>query len=479
MSLSTQQLESKVCDEQFIATITFTHKPNSDDTIPLSILKYVQLKDDVRGLEYIDHQFTLDASCKQFEVEPGVWCHSISKKKDAQGTVQLLQFCISTDISIHGRNMSWLCDWVRNIHQKYLREANDSMGDQRYYFSQKPPLHGQQFPYILFEMREMQTNKSLETLSGPHVNIVRERLKVFADDQWHIDRGLNQNLGMLLYGPPGCGKSTIIKTIAKHTNRHVFSVQLNNKVTKEQLAALFYNEKVTVLSQQGQHALSIPLRRRIYLFEDADCETNSVLLARQPQAPENTTRYVRHRGEVVNVAELGDLYTQSLAVQSTFIDLSFVLNLLDGVLEVPGQMVILTSNFPEKLDPALIRPGRVGVKVCVQPCTLEMIRDMFQTFYFPRNEQHVELSLFSNIMPGRLSPALVVSTMCTHSNNLTAAIDECVRLAPASATAMATATATATILPQPTVTTTILPQPTVTTTILPQPTRGHAPTQER
>jgi len=75
MSLDTQQLESKVCDEQFIATIKFTYKPNSDDTIPLSIFKHVQL--------------TLDSSCKQFEVEPGVWCHSISKKKDSQGTVGL------------------------------------------------------------------------------------------------------------------------------------------------------------------------------------------------------------------------------------------------------------------------------------------------------------------------------------------------------------------------------------------------------
>ena len=40
-----------------------------------------------------------------------------------------------------------------------------------------------------------------------------------------------------------------------------------------------------------------------------------------------------------------------------------LLNVLDGVVDCPNRIVVLTTNHPEKLDPALIRPGRINKKV--------------------------------------------------------------------------------------------------------------------
>merc|ERR1712224_561737 len=42
------------------------------------------------------------------------------------------------------------------------------------------------------------------------------------------------------------------------------------------------------------------------------------------------------------------------------LNLAGVLNVLDGVVDSPGRIVIMTTNHPEKLDPALIRPGRIN-----------------------------------------------------------------------------------------------------------------------
>ena len=39
------------------------------------------------------------------------------------------------------------------------------------------------------------------------------------------------------------------------------------------------------------------------------------------------------------------------------LDLSGVLNVLDGVVDCPERILVMTTNHPEKLDPALIRPG--------------------------------------------------------------------------------------------------------------------------
>ena len=61
--------------------------------------------------------------------------------------------------------------------------------------------------------------------------------------------------------------------------------------------------------------------------------------------------------------------------------LSYVLNLIDGLHEQNGRVIIMTSNHPEKLDRALIRPGRIDMKINFSKCTPEIIREMLE-FYF-------------------------------------------------------------------------------------------------
>jgi len=63
------------------------------------------------------------------------------------------------------------------------------------------------------------------------------------------------------------------------------------------------------------------------------------------------------------------------------VDLSFLLNLLDGVLENPGRIVIMTSNFPDTLDSALIRPGRIDVIAKFRNCTNKTVIEMIEFFY--------------------------------------------------------------------------------------------------
>ena len=63
------------------------------------------------------------------------------------------------------------------------------------------------------------------------------------------------------------------------------------------------------------------------------------------------------------------------------IDLSFLLNILDGTLESPGRMLVITSNFPERIDRALIRPGRIDMIVNFQKCSVAVLKNMVEGFY--------------------------------------------------------------------------------------------------
>ncbi len=65
----------------------------------------------------------------------------------------------------------------------------------------------------------------------------------------------------------------------------------------------------------------------------------------------------------------------------THITFSGLLNSLDGVGSGEGRILFMTTNYPERLDPALIRPGRVDLKAYVGPCSDFQLVKLFQKFY--------------------------------------------------------------------------------------------------
>lgn len=64
------------------------------------------------------------------------------------------------------------------------------------------------------------------------------------------------------------------------------------------------------------------------------------------------------------------------------LNLAGILNVLDGVVDCPNRIVIMTSNHPEKLDPALIRPGRINKRLFLGYMTPQDAADMV-AHHFP------------------------------------------------------------------------------------------------
>ena len=235
-----------------------------------------------------------------------------------------------------------------------------------------------------FIMKPFQTNRLFTNLFGEEMDNIRERVKFFTNNKrWYDAKGIPYTLGILLSGPPGTGKTSTIKCIANETNRHIFNINLNNDISKKQLENLFFNENVLVSGngQRNTGPICIPLEQRLYVLEDIDCQSNLVLDRELNENPMQTN--------------------------SEAIDLSFLLNLLDGVLENPGRIVIMTSNYPERLDRALIRPGRIDVMARFDCCSYKTIIDMMEFFYdckLTRDEKNIiyDLDEFT-ITPAEMS----------------------------------------------------------------------------
>ncbi|KAH9663057.1 AAA-ATPase [Citrus sinensis] len=131
--------------------------------------------------------------------------------------------------------------------------------------------------------------------------------------------------GYLLYGPPGTGKSSLVAAMANYLKFDVFDLQLGN-VTRD-------SDLRTLLLSTGN--------RSILVIEDIDC---SVDLPDRRNGNENNA--------------------------DAQLTLSGLLNFIDGLWSSCGdeRIIVFTTNHKERLDPALLRPGRMDMHIHMSYC---------------------------------------------------------------------------------------------------------------
>jgi len=101
--------------------------------------------------------------------------------------------------------------------------------------------------------------------------------------------------------------------------------------------------------------------------------------------------------------------------------LSFLLNLLDGVLENPGRIVIMTSNHPDMLDTALIRPGRIDVIAKFRNCSNKTIIEMIEFFYDINLSKEEKTNIYK-LKKEIITPAELSKIMFENFSNYTLSI---------------------------------------------------------
>merc|ERR1719321_1768941 len=86
------------------------------------------------------------------------------------------------------------------------------------------------------------------------------------------------------------------------------------------------------------------------------------------------------------------------------LNLAGLLNVLDGVVDSPGRILVMTSNHPEKLDPALIRPGRISKRIHLGTMAPESLVGMVEHYHATTltEAQKAELRDIAGLTPARV-----------------------------------------------------------------------------
>ncbi|WFD25878.1 Complex III assembly protein translocase and chaperone [Malassezia nana] len=169
--------------------------------------------------------------------------------------------------------------------------------------------------------------------------IVHDLTRFLTRNAWYTKRGIPYRRGYLLHGAPGSGKTSFITALAGHLGFHICLLNLAERGMTD--------DKLT-------HLLSNAPERSILLLEDID----AAFLGRNTHAPE------RH----------ADGYQPNV----TF---SGLLNALDGVASGESRIIFMTTNHLERLDPALIRPGRVDVICELGDAEDDQVHELLIRFY--------------------------------------------------------------------------------------------------
>jgi chaperone BCS1 len=96
-----------------------------------------------------------------------------------------------------------------------------------------------------------------------------------------------------------------------------------------------------------------------------------------------------------------------------------LLNLWDGIEENTGRILVISSNHYGKLDPALVRPGRIDISLEMKRVSRRVLADMFAHFY----ERPMDPAALHEIEEERYSPADVANAFFLHQHDAVAFVE--------------------------------------------------------
>jgi chaperone BCS1 len=175
--------------------------------------------------------------------------------------------------------------------------------------------------------------ESVVLRAGQMEDLIADVRRFLEQRAWYIQRGVPYRRGYMLFGPPGTGKSSAVVAIASALGMDIAVLNLNG-------LGLDDKELSELLAEVPANSL--------VLIEDIDC----AFIARS--AGEDKANKITFSG---------------------------LLNAIDGVSAGEGRILFATTNHPERLDPALVRPGRIDRKVEIGLADRDQIRRIFRRFF--------------------------------------------------------------------------------------------------
>jgi hypothetical protein len=238
-----------------------------------------------------------------------------------------------------------------------------------------------------------------------------ELLKRFQKGQLYPAHfGMDNKLGILLHGPPGTGKTSFITCVANYLQRNIALVNLNNIQSQSEFNKLLEVKR---------------FENFIFVFEELDCIPEVVRIrdgtvnmdtkSKVTQIEQNYFQIIANAKDSSQQTALFDKMKNEIHEVKSSINLSFLLQKLDGIESANGRLIIATTNHPEFIDPALLRPGRFDLKINLGKCSIKMLQQIL-SYYFQQDvpEESIPTSFDNQFAPVDVINACMICKQYQH-----------------------------------------------------------------
>ncbi|KAI8883875.1 P-loop containing nucleoside triphosphate hydrolase protein [Backusella circina FSU 941] len=228
------------------------------------------------------------------------------------------------EIKMRSRNLQKL----RSFIQEWIDEYYDIRKNKLVIYKCNFQNHGwDEDGYWKEHSYKQKRNFSSVVLKKGDQELILNDIMTFKESkEWYDDRGIPFRRGILLYGPPGTGKTSFIQSLASEINMNVAILSLSAAADDDSLS--------NVLARVPKNSLLVIEDIDHYKFE------------------EGTSGKEKSEGGVGG----GGIPKKSVSV-------SGILNAIDGIASLEESIIFMTCNDINSIPPALIRPGRVDIKL--------------------------------------------------------------------------------------------------------------------